>query len=269
MSSHRPRKRFGQHFLHDPLVIDRIIASVNPQAHDHVVEIGPGEGVLTAPLVRSPARITAIEIDRDLAGALRARYQQSDLHVVEQDALRIVLSDLCEPGQSIRIVGNLPYNISTPLIFHLLKHASYVEDMHIMVQKEVADRLASPHGSRQYGRLTIMTAVQAEVQHLFDVGPGAFRPPPKVNSSVVRLIPRATPLVHEEQRATFAELVQLCFSQRRKTLRRTLGRWLSNEAIEACGVDPTVRPEQVPVNAYVELASHLHAARKLTHNTCG
>ena len=266
---HQPRKRFGQHFLHDAHVIARIIDAVNPSADDHIVEIGPGRGVLTAPLVESPARISAIEIDRDLAALLRERFSASELHLIERDILRVDLAAELSADERVRIVGNLPYNISTPLIFHLFKFAPRIIDMHIMVQKEVADRMAAPAGIRDYGRLSVMTAVDVTVTRLFDVAPDSFRPPPKVQSSVLRLLPRAEPLVAPADRPVFAELVQMCFSQRRKMLRRTLGKWLSDDVIRACGLEPDMRPELVPVAAFIALARALQDARKLTHSTCG
>ena len=249
--SHRPRKRFGQHFLRDPSVVGRIVTAIDPAAGDHIVEIGPGEGILTAPLAARPVTLDAVEIDRDLAAALRSRYESAgNVGIHEADALKF---DFPALGDGLRIVGNLPYNISTPLLFRLVEQRAVIRDMHFMLQKEVVDRMAAAPGGKEYGRLTIMLACYMEVQRLFDVPPQAFRPPPKVQSSVVRLIPRAHALDIGDERL-FAALVTGAFSRRRKTLRNALRDWLTADAIADEGIDPALRPERLAPEEFARLA---------------
>jgi 16S rRNA (adenine1518-N6/adenine1519-N6)-dimethyltransferase len=254
---HRARKRFGQHFLHDPTVLESIVAAVAPQAQDHLVEIGPGQGALTHLLVeRDYATLDAIEIDRDLAARLRS---EADLntrpHFVlhEVDALEFDFTQLAgERGGKLRIVGNLPYNISTPLLFHVLEHAAVIEDLHIMLQREVIARMAAQPDEDDYGRLTVMLAPWVTVEHLFDVGPGAFKPPPRVWSAVARLTVRPEPAFAVSPH--FAPVVAEAFSHRRKTLRNALRSRLSREQIESCGLDPGARPETLSPQAFNDLA---------------
>lgn len=251
----RPRKRFGQHFLHERATIERIVAAVAPQAGERVVEIGPGEGALTRPLLAAAGRLDAVEVDRDLARDLAARDDWPGTLVLhEGDALSFDFSALADDGP-IRLVGNLPYNISTPLLFHLLaqRHAA-IADMHFMLQREVVDRLAAAPGSKIYGRLSVMIQAYCAVQPLFRIAPGAFRPPPAVDSAVVRLKPHPTAAVAPERAGSFAEIVRLAFGARRKTLRNTLRGRLAPEAIEAAGIDPGSRPEALPVGAFAALA---------------
>jgi len=249
--SHRPRKRFGQHFLRDPSVVSRIVAAIAPAAGDHLVEIGPGEGILTAPLAALPVTLDAVEIDRDLAAALRTRYAVAGNVVIhEADALEF---DFAALGDGLRLVGNLPYNISTPLLFRLVAQRDAVRDMHFMLQKEVVARMAASPGGKAYGRLTVMLACSMHVEHLFDVPPQAFRPPPKVQSSVVRLVPRTERLEIRDERL-FAALVTSAFSRRRKTLRNALTDWLTPEAIAEEGIDPTLRPERLAPEEFARLA---------------
>ncbi len=250
--SHRPRKRFGQHFLRDLSVVSGIVAAIGPAEGDHLVEIGPGEGILTAPLAALPVTLDAVEIDRDLAAALRYRYA-GEAHVTlhQADALKF---DFAALGEDLRVVGNLPYNISTPLLFHLVEQRRAIRDMHFMLQKEVVDRMAAAPGSKQYGRLTVMLACSMEVERLFDVPPEAFRPPPRVQSSVVRLLPRTRPLEVGDERQ-FAALVTGAFSRRRKTLRNALGAWLTAEAIADEGIDPALRPERLAPEEFARLAN--------------
>jgi 16S rRNA (adenine1518-N6/adenine1519-N6)-dimethyltransferase len=257
------RKRFGQHFLHDPRILERIVRALDPQPRDHLVEIGPGRGALTAHLLACRAcTLDAIEIDRDLAAQLRERFAAAAnwvLHVA--DALQFDYRALSrERGGRLRIVGNLPYNISTPLLFHLLEAAPALADLTVMLQREVVARLAARPGRPDYGRLTVMLAPVVEVERLFDVGPGAFQPPPRVWSAVARLRVRATPLF--EVSPHYALLVAAAFARRRKTLRNALGELLDRDRIRACGIDPGTRPERLTPADFNTLAQALDRARR-------
>jgi len=252
------RKRFGQHFLHDPSVLENIVAAVSPRPDDRLVEIGPGRGALTRLLLdASHGALDAIEIDRDLAAMLRSEFAAQPRFVLhEADALGFDFTHLAqERGGKLRVVGNLPYNISTPLLFQLLKHAAAIEDLHIMLQKEVVARMAAQPDEEDYGRLTIMLAPWVTVEWLFDVGPGAFKPPPRVWSAVVRLTVRQQPAFAVSPH--FAAVVAAAFSHRRKTLRNALRSLVSLEQIEACGLDPGTRPETIAPEAFNELAKTL------------
>lgn len=256
---HQPRKRFGQHFLHDPAVIGRIVAAIAPQSQDPMVEIGPGLGALTLPLLEHLDQLHAVEIDRDAIGHLRELTRNDPrLHIHSADVLRFSLAHIYEElgGRPLRLVGNLPYNISTPLLFHLIQQRQYILDMHFMLQKEVVDRMAAAPDSEHYGRLTVMLAPWVRVQPLFDIGPGAFRPPPKVVSTVVRLVPHQTPLNIGEARH-FAAVVAAAFSQRRKTLRNSLKPLLDAEDIVAAGIDPGLRAEVLSPAEFVKLGQRL------------
>lgn len=250
-SPHRPRKRFGQNFLVDHTVIDRIMAAIAPRPDERIVEIGPGREALTAPLLQAQAALTVVEIDRDLARALRQRHPA--LAVVEGDALEVDFAGLGD-GAPYRIVGNLPYNISTPLLFHLLDQDPPPRDMHFMLQKEVVERMTATPGGRDYGRLSLACHNRAEVSFLFGVPPGAFEPRPRVDSAVVRVVPRPRPLVPPDLQGAFDDLVRLAFSQRRKTLRNSLKGRLEPETISAAGVDPGTRPERVDLEGFLALA---------------
>jgi len=256
------RKRFGQHFLHDPTVLERIVAAIGPRAADHLVEIGPGRGALTRLLLDAGnGALDAIEIDRDLAALLRtefaADYPRFVLH--EADALDFDFTRLAaERGGRLRIVGNLPYNISTPLLFHLLDHATAIEDLHIMLQREVIARMAAEPDGDDYGRLTVMLAPWVTVEHLFDVGPGAFSPPPRVWSAVARLTVRTEPAFAVSPH--FGKVVAAAFSHRRKTLRNALRSLLSLEQIERCALNPGARPETLAPEAFNDLAKTLDSA---------
>ena len=262
-AKHPPRRqRFGQHFLHDPQIIARIVAALAPQPGEHLVEIGPGRGALTERLLLCEGcTLDAIEIDRDLAAALRPRFAacaRAALHAV--DALAFDFTALARSrGGQLRIVGNLPYNISTPLLFHLLAHAAAMTDLTVMLQREVAARLSARPGDPDYGRLTVMLAPQLEIVRLFDVGPGAFQPPPRVWSAVVRVTVRAAPAFAVSPH--FAPLVAAAFSQRRKTLRNALSHLLTREAISACAIDPGARPETLTPQQFNTLAQALDRAR--------
>jgi 16S rRNA (adenine1518-N6/adenine1519-N6)-dimethyltransferase len=248
------RKRFGQNFLHDPQVIEHIVEAIAPQPGEALVEIGPGRGALTDPLLEACGRLDAIEIDRDLAAALRERLGSRRLELHETDALEFDFAALAHArGGRLRVVGNLPYNVSTPLLFHLLQaHASLI-DLHIMLQREVIERICAVPGTGEYGRLTVMLAPWVTAEHLFDVGPGAFRPAPQVWSAVARLTVRDSPRFPVDGR--YAKVVAAAFSQRRKTLRNALRSLLDAEAILACGVDPGARPETLSPDEFGALAS--------------
>ncbi len=252
--AHIARKRFGQHFLVDDAVIARIVAAVDPRPGQALVEIGPGLGALTQPLVERSGALTVIELDRDLAARLRGR---TGLAVIEADVLGVDFAALAAgAGRPLRIIGNLPYNISTPILFHLLAQAGAVCDQHVMLQKEVVERLAAAPGGKDYGRLSVMLQWRYEVEALFDVPPDAFDPPPRVVSAVACMTPRAQPAAVDA--ALLGELVAVAFSQRRKLLRHTLGRWL--DARGATGdFDLQRRAEEVPVAEYLALAGRLGA----------
>lgn len=252
------RKRFGQHFLHDPAVLERIAHAVDPRPGDRIVEIGPGGGALTQLLLESGiGALDAVEIDRDLAALLRDKFaSHTGFTLHEGDALDFDFAELARSrGGRLRVVGNLPYNISTPLLFHLLASAPWIEDMHVMLQREVAERIAAAPGGPDYGRLTIMLAPHVRVEPLFEVGPGAFRPPPKVWSAVIRLSVLPEPAFRVS--AHFAPVVAVAFSHRRKTLRNALRALLSREQIEAAGLDPGARPETLAPEAFNALARQL------------
>jgi 16S rRNA (adenine1518-N6/adenine1519-N6)-dimethyltransferase len=255
---HQPRKRFGQHFLHDPGVIGRIIAAIAPQPQDPMVEIGPGLGAITLPLLARLNQLHAVEIDRDAIRHLREiTLDDPRLHIHSADVLQFSLAHIYEGEQRrLRVVGNLPYNISTPLLFHLIQQREHILDMHFMLQKEVVDRMAAAPDSEHYGRLTVMLAPWVRVEPLFDIGPGAFRPPPRVVSTVVRLTPHQTPLDIGEPRH-FAAVVSAAFSKRRKTLRNSLKPLLDAEDIVAAGIDPGLRAEVLSAAEFVALSRRL------------
>lgn len=253
--SHRPRKRFGQHFLHDPLVIARIVDAIDPRPGQRLVEIGPGHGAITGALLDRAGSLDVVEIDRDLAAGLQAEVgHRGSLAVHNADALRFDFSLLAEAGQRLRLVGNLPYNISTPLLFHLLEHQTCVQDMHFMLQREVVRRMAADVGTKEYGRLTVMLAAWCRIERLFDIGPGAFRPPPRVHSSFVRVTPWSTPPFPNGRPGAFALLVNRAFSKRRKTLKNALQGLLSEAAIRSAGLDPGIRPERLTPAQFADLA---------------
>jgi 16S rRNA (adenine1518-N6/adenine1519-N6)-dimethyltransferase len=257
----RARKRFGQHFLHDPGVLQKIVYAISPGPADHVVEIGPGRGALTHALLEEWTRLAEgdatldlIEIDRDLAPVLREEFAaNSRITVHEADALDFDFAKLAsDRGGQLRVIGNLPYNISTPLLFHLLGSAAVIDDLHIMLQREVVDRIAASPGTGDYGRLTVMLAPWVTAESLFDVGPGAFQPPPKVWSAVVRLIVRRQPAFTVSPH--FAAVVAAAFSHRRKTIRNALRDLVTPEQIAASGVDLGARPETISPDSFNRLA---------------
>lgn len=259
---HVPRKRFGQHFLHDPGVIARIVAAIDPQPEDRIVEIGPGLGAITLPLLARVKQLEAIEIDRDAIRHLNeAVAPHGSLRIHEADVLRFDLGTLRSDARALRIVGNLPYNISTPLLFRLIEQREHLLDLHVMLQKEVVQRMAATPGSEHYGRLSVMLAPWLRVEPLFDIGPGAFRPPPKVVSSFVRLTPYEQPAVPQEHAREYGIVVAAAFSQRRKTLRNSLRPLLEEADIAAAGLDPGARAETVTPLGYAALAGQLAKKR--------
>jgi 16S rRNA (adenine1518-N6/adenine1519-N6)-dimethyltransferase len=249
---HIPRKRFGQHFLADVSVIDAIVDAIDPQPGQALVEIGPGLGAMTDPLVARSQRLTVVELDRDLAARLRKR---PELTVVESDVLKADFTALAKAaGQKLRVVGNLPYNISTPILFHLLEAVDEVVDQHFMLQKEVVDRMAAAPGGKDYGRLSVMLQWRYDIESVLDVPPEAFDPPPRVDSAVVRMVPLAG--IEDIDAGLLGELVTVAFSQRRKLLRHTLGRWLDERNFGG-EFDTQRRAEEVPVAGYLALARAL------------
>lgn len=252
---HLARKRFGQHFLTDSAIIDAIVREIAPQAGDPMVEIGPGLAALTQPLVERLGRLTVIELDRDLAVRLRAHEQ---LDVVESDILKVDVTALAKRmgALKIRVVGNLPYNISSPILFHLLDHVDVVRDQHFMLQKEVIDRMVATPATADYGRLSVMLQWRYAMENVLFVPPESFDPPPRVDSAVVRMVPLAQPPAIDFR--TYSDLVQTAFSQRRKILRNTLGQWLEARGF-AGDFDLQRRAEEVPVHEYVALAQAVQA----------
>ncbi|HXD08005.1 MAG TPA: 16S rRNA (adenine(1518)-N(6)/adenine(1519)-N(6))-dimethyltransferase RsmA [Burkholderiaceae bacterium] len=249
---HIPRKRFGQHFLADSAVIESIVGAIDPREGEALVEIGPGLGAMTDPLVARCGRLTVIELDRDLAARLRRR---AELEVIESDVLKVDFAELAAArGKSLRVVGNLPYNISTPILFHLLPAVDHVVDQHFMLQREVVERMASGPGSKDYGRLSVMLQWRYDIESVLDVPPEAFEPPPRVDSAVVRMTPLRE-YVQLDARL-LEELVASAFSQRRKLLRHTLGHWLEARGYTG-GFDVQRRAEEVPVSEYLALAESL------------
>jgi 16S rRNA (adenine1518-N6/adenine1519-N6)-dimethyltransferase len=246
----RARKRFGQHFLHDPGILARIVAAIDPRPGDVLVEIGPGEGALTRPLLARVERMIAIEIDRDLAARLAAAFPADRLELHCADALEF---DFTRLPAGARLVGNLPYNISTPLLFHLARQARHARDLHFMLQREVVERMVAAPSTSDYGRLSVALQTHFRMEKLFGIAPGAFRPPPKVDSAVVRLVPLgAQPDCDEE---VLADLLRRAFSARRKTLRNALG--LAEADFSALGISPTLRPENLTPEDYVRIARRL------------
>jgi 16S rRNA (adenine1518-N6/adenine1519-N6)-dimethyltransferase len=249
---HIPRKRFGQHFLADDSVIEAIVRAIDPKPGEALVEIGPGLGAMTDPLVERSERLTVVELDRDLAARLRKR---PELQVIESDVLKVDFAQVAlQAGQKLRVVGNLPYNISTPILFHLLEAVDHVVDQHFMLQKEVVDRMAAAPGSKDYGRLSVMLQWRYDIESVLDVPPEAFDPPPRVDSAVVRMQPLAS--LADLDAALLGELVTVAFSQRRKLLRHTLGRWLDAHGFDGT-FDTQRRAEEVPVADYLALVRAL------------
>ncbi len=257
MDAHRARRRFGQNFLVDPGAIAAIVAAVDPRPGDTVVEIGPGLGALTGPLARAAGELHVIELDRDLASTLPARLPGAALNIHQGDVLRFDFDRLPPP---LRVVGNLPYNISSPILLRLVDIADRLRDAHVMLQREVALRIAADPGTGDYGRLSVVLQYRFEVEHLFDLGPHAFRPAPKVHSSVVRLQPRPATRPRARDEHAFSRVVQAAFSQRRKMLRNTLRGLFDEARLAALGVDPAARAETLEVSDFIRLADACPAA---------
>jgi 16S rRNA (adenine1518-N6/adenine1519-N6)-dimethyltransferase len=250
---HIPRRRFGQHFLVDEQVIRRIIAAIDPQPDDSMVEIGPGLGALTTPLLARLAHLHVVELDRDIVTRLKETYPPAKLEIHAGDALDFDFSSL---GSGLRVVGNLPYNISTPILFHLARHAAMLRDVHVMLQKEVVARIVAHAGTAQYGRLSVMLQYHFDAEPVLDVPASAFRPAPKVESAVVRLAPRRIPIPCLSHRR-LAGIVQAAFSRRRKTLRNALRSYLGQDEFAALALDPLVRPQELRVEDFVGIANHV------------
>ena len=264
MTGHVPRKRFGQNFLVSQAVIDRIVAAIAPRAGDRLVEIGPGLGALTAPLTERLGHLDVVEIDRDLIARLRQRFLPERLTIHEGDALKFDFAGLAagagvgeQPG--LRVVGNLPYNISTPLLFHLARYAPLLRDMHFMLQREVVMRMVAPSGNGDYGRLSVMLQYRFEMERLFDVPAEAFDPAPKVDSAIVRMIPRPAAALAAVDEALFARVVSAAFGQRRKMLRNTLRGLIDAAPLERLGISPGARAEELAVADFVRIANCLAA----------
>ncbi|HSN22552.1 MAG TPA: 16S rRNA (adenine(1518)-N(6)/adenine(1519)-N(6))-dimethyltransferase RsmA [Methylomicrobium sp.] len=256
--THIPRKRFGQNFLHDQSVISNIMACISALPGQHWVEIGPGQGALTLPLLKTGVRLDVVELDRDLVELLKKKFAgQAQLKIHSADALKFDFSSLVREGERLRIVGNLPYNISTPLMFHLLASASCIEDMHFMLQKEVVERLCAEPGNKQYGRLSVMIQYYCEAELLFDVPPESFAPAPQVMSSIVRLTPHNRPPVHIDNQENFNRVVTQAFSQRRKTLRNALKNLISDEAMRALSIDSGLRAESLTLQDFAAMSNML------------
>ena len=262
VSQHITKKRFGQHFLHDKNILRRIVEHVSPRSGETLVEIGPGEGALTLPLLRASGRLTVIELDRDLIEPLRARAAGvGEIAIVHRDVLAVDFSALAHDlgTATIRLVGNLPYNISTPILFHCLDHAAAIADMHFMLQKEVVERMAAEPGSKTYGRLSVMLQLRCTVEPLFDVPPAAFAPPPKVDSAVVRLVPLPAERLPQVDASLLERVVRAAFGQRRKTLGNALRGVADVDDLAAAGIDARARAEQLAPAAFVALAERLQA----------
>lgn len=255
--THKARKRFGQHFLADLSVIDEIVRAINPQPSDFMVEIGPGQAALTEPLLGRLDHLHVIELDRDLADNLRHIWPVERLNIISQDVLDVDFDEFAD--NSMRIVGNLPYNISTPLLFHLLKWADKVKDQHFMLQKEIVERMSAKAGDSQYGRLSIMLQMRYKIRYLFDVPPSAFEPPPKVMSAIVRMLPIAKenlrmPLDFK----TFDGLIHQAFNHRRKMLRASLGDLANKLDWDSLSIKPTMRPQELTIDQYLDMADAIY-----------
>ena len=254
--THHPRKRFGQHFLHDPAVIDRIVRAIDPRPGDTIIEIGPGQGAITLPLLKKHGTLEAVELDRDLVPLLREKAAgQGDLLIHEADALDFDFCERQQAGGKLKIVGNLPYNVSTPLMFRLIAQIGCISAMYFMLQKEVVERMAAAPGSKRYGRLTVMLATSVKVEKLFTIGAGAFKPPPRVESAFCSLAPWPNAPFEIPDPARFRQLVTQAFSARRKTLRNALKGMVTAEQIADLGIDPGLRPENLSPAQFAALAA--------------
>jgi 16S rRNA (adenine1518-N6/adenine1519-N6)-dimethyltransferase len=253
---HTARKRFGQNFLHDAYIIDQIVSVIHPQNGQHLVEIGPGLGALTEPVCEQIEKLTVVELDRDLAARLRSHpFISSKLNIIESDALKFDFAQLLLDDKPLRVFGNLPYNISTPLMFHLFSFADKVQDMHFMLQKEVVNRLAASPGNKNYGRLSVMAQYHCQIIPVLEVPPSAFNPPPKVDSAVVRLIPHKVKPVQVQSEEALHKVCAQAFNQRRKTIRNSLKDSLTEEQIVGLGINPELRAENLSLAQYAQLAN--------------
>ena len=264
---HKPRKRFGQNFLHDQAVIHNIISSIQPSREQAFVEIGPGKGAITIPLLEIVNKLEAVELDRDLIPILKKNVQQKteevgqtlgNLNIHEADALTFDFCSLARENQKLRLIGNLPYNISTPLLFYLLGQSNCIQDMHFMLQKEVVDRMTASPGSKVYGRLSVMIQYYCEVRSIFKISKGSFSPPPKVESAIVQLIPHETPPHKVKDEACLKLITNRAFGQRRKTLRNTLKGLLTDEEILSLDIDPGRRAETLKIEQFTALSDLLY-----------
>jgi len=255
---HQAKKRFGQNFLHDEGVISRIVDAINPEPGENLIEIGPGLGALTEPVIDRAGPISVVELDRDLAHRLRHHpFLASKVTIHEADALKFDFSEIANDEKPLRIFGNLPYNISTPLIFHLLTFKDSVKDMHFMLQKEVVQRMAASHNCKAYGRLSIMTQYQCQVIPVMEIGPEAFKPAPKVDSAIVRLIPHGEIKNPVKDIKSLNQVCLAAFNQRRKTIRNSFKKLFTVEQLTALDIDATLRPENLPISDYIKLANFL------------
>lgn len=259
MKGHIPRRRFGQNFLIDQGIIRDIVSAIDPGENDTVVEIGPGLGALTVPLLEKTRPLHVVEIDRDLIARLKQKHAPETLVIHEGDALEFDFGQLAKPGTRLKIAGNLPYNISTPLLFHLARFADRVYDMHFMLQKEVVERMVAEPGSSDFSRLSVMLQSRFVMEWMLDVPPGSFDPPPKVDSAVVRLIPLPPDQIQVKDETLFAQVVSAAFAQRRKMLRNNLKGLLSPAGFADLGLEPTLRAEDLPVSEYVRICHYLQA----------
>lgn len=259
--THQARKRFGQNFLQDYRVIQNILDHAQPQAGEHWVEIGPGLGALTEPLLETGVKLDVVELDRDLVARLQKQFAgHANLTIHSADALAFDFASLAGPGEKLRVIGNLPYNISTPLMFHLLETTACIADMTFMLQKEVVDRICAEAGGKQYGRLSVMMQYYCETEWLFDVPPESFDPAPQVMSAIVRLLPHAQPPVDVGDLARFSQLVTQAFSQRRKTIRNSLKNWIGEQELAELGIDSTLRAEAVSLEQFALISRHCQTA---------
>lgn len=265
---HTARKRFGQNFLHDDYIIDKIVSAIAPKQEDNLVEIGPGLGALTEPVAEIVDHFTVVELDRDLAARLRTHpFLNKKLTIVEQDALKFDFGQLCESGQKLRVFGNLPYNISTPLMFHLFKFSEHIQDMHFMLQHEVVKRLCATHGDKLYGRLSVMAQYYCSAVPVVMVPPSAFKPAPKVDSTVVRLTPHRQPRVPLKSIESLQLVVTAAFNQRRKTIRNSLKNLLDEQQIITLNINPESRAEKLSLEEFAKLADVVH--EKSTYESNG
>jgi len=256
---HKARKRFGQNFLNDSRIIHQIIMAINPAPTDHVVEIGPGQGAITEPLLDTRCQLDVVELDRDLVERLAVRFSQNEQFTLHSaDALTFDFAAL-RTDKKLRIIGNLPYNISTPLLFHLMAQAQHIQDMHFMLQKEIVNRLQAQPGSKQFGRLSIMIQLHCTVEALFDVDPECFDPKPKVMSSIVRLIPHPSQKYCIDDKPQFESIIKSAFAQRRKTIRNTLKKMCTEDDLSAVNINPSLRAEALSIDDFVNLSNHLSA----------